>query len=165
MISMHGNRHPTEFLNLDMSPPARPQAATQGLDIIFIEGLVGETVIGIHHDELHSTQPVRIDLAAGVPHSLACDTDRIGDTIDYSVVRSALKDMLEQHHYKLLEAFAEGVASLLLERFGAHWVRVKVTKPHKFADVEAVGVMIERWRRSSEGKPAAAVLSLHESGS
>ena len=110
---------------LDPNSPMPGHTSTQALDpqaldIIFIDGFVGETVIGIHHDELHDTQPLRIDLAAGLPRSLACDTDHIGDTIDYSVVHSALHEMLAGHTYRLLEAFAEGVASLLLERFGAH---------------------------------------------
>ena len=131
-------------------------ADSQALDIIFIDGFVGETVIGIHHDELHDTQPLRIDLAAGLPRSMACDTDHIGDTIDYSVVRSALLEMMAGHSYRLLEAFAEGVATLLLERFGAHWVRVRVTKPGKFPDVDGVGVMIERRRRPAPPAPAAS---------
>jgi len=65
-------------------PSPDPTARTAGaaLDIVFIDGFRGNTVIGIHHDELHDAQPVRIDLAIGVPRPLACDTDRIGDTVD-----------------------------------------------------------------------------------
>lgn len=142
-------------------------SAPPKLDIIFINGFVGETLIGIHHDEMHDTQPVRVDLEAGLPRSLACDTDRIGDTIDYSEVRSALREMLQTHRFRLLEAFAEAVANLLLNRFGAHWVRVSVTKPHKFDDVEGVGVIIERSRQARsrrESGQAAEVLSLLGAG-
>lgn len=140
-------------------------SAAGTLDIIFINGFVGETVIGIHHDELYRPQPVRVDLAAGVPRSLACDSDRIGDTIDYGVVREALREMLSSHTCQLLEAFAEGVAALLLERFDAQWVRVGVTKPRKFDDVEGVGVIIERRRapRARRGE-GAEVLSLLGAG-
>lgn len=147
--------------------PASMFGAPPKLDIIFINGFVGETLIGIHHDEMHDTQPVRVDLAAGLPRSLACDTDRIGDTIDYSEVRTALKEMLKTHRFRLLEALAEAIANLLLTRFGAHWVRVSVTKPHKFDDVEGVGVMIERSgqaRSRREPGHAAEVLSLLGAG-
>ncbi len=153
-----------------MSEPLPAAAAGGGaLDVIFINGFVGETVIGIHHDELYRPQPVRIDLAAGVPRSLACDTDRIGDTIDYGVVREALREMLSTHSYQLLEAFAEAVAGLLVNRFGAHWVRVGVTKPRKFDDVEGVGVIIERRgppraRRSDPSGDGAEILSLLGAG-
>lgn len=147
--------------------PGSMISAPPKLDIIFINGFVGETLIGIHHDEMHDTQPVRVDLAAGLPRSLACDTDRIGDTIDYSEVRTALREMLKTHRFRLLEAFAEAVANLLLTRFGAQWVRVSVTKPHKFDDVEGVGVIIERSREPrSRREPghAAEVLSLLGAG-
>jgi dihydroneopterin aldolase len=79
-----------------------------------------------------------------VPQSHACDTDRIGDTIDYSKVHAALESLLAAHKMQLLEALAESVAQMLLVDFGAHWVRVTLAKPNKFANVKAVGVTIER---------------------
>jgi 7,8-dihydroneopterin aldolase/epimerase/oxygenase len=116
------------------------------MDLIFIEGFEGETVIGINSDELNRPQPVRIDLVAGVPRSHACDTDRIGDTIDYGAVHEALTRLLASHKVQLLEALAEAITKLLIDTFGAHWVRVVVVKPRKFANVSAVGVAIERRR-------------------
>ena len=116
------------------------------MDLIFIEGFEGQTVIGIDDGELHTPQPIRIDLTAGLARSAACSTDQIGDTIDYGKVRAALRELMATHGLRLLEAFAERVAQLLLEDFGAHWVRVVVVKPRKFDDVSAVGVAIERRR-------------------
>ncbi|AUT63053.1 dihydroneopterin aldolase [Paraburkholderia terrae] len=129
---------------IDRNVIERPHLASSEMDLIFIEGFEGETVIGIDPDELHDRQPVRIDLWAGVPHSHACDTDRIGDTIDYSKVHAALESLLAAHKMQLLEALAESVAQMLLIDFGAHWVRVSLAKPNKFANVKAVGVTIER---------------------
>ena len=120
--------------------------AADALDLVFIEGLVCETVIGIYSSELHRPQPLRIDLAAGVPRSPACRSDRIGDAIDYGSVREALLTLMQTHRVKLLEALAETIAQMLLTDFGAHWVRVVVAKPRKFDDVEAMGVAIERRR-------------------
>ncbi len=120
------------------------EAVSEPMDLIFIEGLTGQTVIGIHDSELHRPQPLVIDIHAGVPRAGACDTDRIGDTINYSVVRERVLRLLAEHRLTLLEAFAQGVADILLNEFGAAWVRVKVVKPNKFDDVAAVGVQIER---------------------
>src|SRR5262245_36839189 len=143
--------------------PQPTDAGGEPLDLIFIEGLQAQTVIGIHQNELHKPQPVRIDIAAGVPRSLACRTDRIGDTIDYSELRTALLDLLANHKMQLLEAVAEEMARLTLEDFGAHWVRVVVVKPAKFEDVTSVGVAIER-RREARPRETASVLSLIGSG-
>jgi len=146
---------PLQRLELFPSSPesasgTTPQTAPQpAMDIIFIDGFRGDTIIGICDDELHTPQPVRVDLAAGLPRSRACSTDRIGDTIDYGEVRGALRELLQHHRFQLLEAFAEAIADLLLTRFGAHWLRVAVTKPGKFDDVDGVGVIIERRRAAS----------------
>jgi dihydroneopterin aldolase len=136
------------------------------LDLIFIEGFVGETVIGIHETELHHPQPLVIDVHAGLQRARACDTDRIADTIDYGAVCERLRRLLVEHKLQLLEAFAETVADILIGEFGASWVRVKVVKPKKFSDVTAVGVQIERVAPVVEDKPAraAAVLRLLGSG-
>lgn len=131
-------------------------ADAPALDLVFIEGFAGETVIGIHDNELHAPQPVRIDLVAGVGRSLACSTDRIGDTIDYGEVRQSMRELLATHRFKLLEALAEAVAQLLLQRHRAEWVRVAIAKPRKFDDVEAVGVVIERRRAPGERLRVAA---------
>ena len=125
------------------------------MDLIFIEGFEGETVIGINHDELSRPQPVRIDLVAGVPRSRACNTDRIRDTIDYAAVHEALTRLLASHQVQLLEALAESITKLLIDTFGAHWVRVVLVKPRKFANVSAVGVAIERRRPADPGDAAA----------
>lgn len=164
LIPFPGANDPTSALPFAAGQP-HPESAP--MDIIFIDGLRGNTVIGIHHDELHDPQPVRIDLAAGVPHSMACNTDRICDTIDYGEVRAALHELLRTHRLQLLEAFAEAIAALLLGRFGAHWVRVAVTKPNKFDDVDGVGVVIQRSRQhAAQSVPPydAAILDLMGNG-
>jgi dihydroneopterin aldolase len=153
-------------------PSGSPIQASK-MDLIFIDGLEGQTIIGIHDSELHVPQTIRIDLQAGVIRSRACGTDWIGDTIDYGLVRGRLLRLLSEHRLQLLESFAESIAGILVHEFGAAWVRVKVTKPRKFDDVDAVGVQIERTPQdlqSSTSVPEpstarnAAVLHLLASG-
>jgi 7,8-dihydroneopterin aldolase/epimerase/oxygenase len=123
-----------------------PRAGNEPLDLVFIEGLTGQSVIGIHESELHRPQPLVIDVCVGMPRARACDTDRIADTVDYGELRTRLLLLMANHRVQLLERFAEQVAHIALYEFQAHWVRVRVAKPHKFDDVAKVGVMIERRR-------------------
>lgn len=132
------------FAKPDLPPPGALHQATPTMDVVFIEGFVSDTVIGIHTSELHTPQPVRVDLYAGLPRSGACDSDRIGDTIDYARVRERLLLLFAEHRVRLLEALAETIAEILVCEFGAHWVRVVLAKPKKFGDLDAVGVAIER---------------------
>ncbi len=143
-------------------PSSSADTGADALDLIFIEGYTGETVIGIHPSEFHRTQPLLIDVHAGVAHAGACDSDQIVDTIDYGVVRDRLDALMLDHGVTLLEALAERIAQMLLVDFGAAWVRVKVVKPRKFDNVQAVGVLIER--RRSAGRPQGAATSGTQTG-
>lgn len=153
---------------LPLSPALPPAAAAAdepaALDLILIEGWQGQTVIGIHDDELHRPQPLVIDLHAGQPRARACSTDRIGDTIDYGAVCARLDALMLDHGVQLLEALAERIARLLLDDFGASWVRVRIVKPRKFAHVASVGVQIERRAASPAPRPGAQVLGWIGSG-
>ena len=144
---------------------ASPLDAGEPLDLVFIEGFAGSTVIGIHESELHLPQTVLIDVCAGLARVPACDTDRIADTLDYGELRLRLQRLMSEHGVQLLEALAERVAHIALDEFGARWVRVRVAKPHKFDDTAAVGVVIERRRdpvASAAGR--AATLKLIAAG-
>lgn len=136
------------------APPPCPSShhtPAPAMDLIFIEGYTGQTVIGLHESELHRPQPLVIDIEAGLPRARACRTDDIADTIDYGVVCERLDALMQDHGVQLLEALAERIAQMLLTDFHAAWVRVKVVKPRKFHNVAAVGVQIER-----QAEPAAS---------
>lgn len=153
--------------SLQPTAPLPAEAASEPLDLVFIEGFVGHTVIGIHAGEFHATQPLVIDVCCGVPRARACDTDQIQDTIDYSVLRRRLQRLMTEHGVTLLEALAEQIAHICTGEFGAHWVRVRVVKPKKFDDVDALGVQIERRRPVHAAVPpvgGAAVLTLIGNG-
>ena len=145
-------------------PMPSPRVADEALDLVFIEGFTGHTVIGIHPNELGITQPVVIDVCAGLPRARACDTDRIADTLDYGELRTRLQRLLAEHGVQLLEALAEQVAQIALHEFGAVWARVRVVKPRKFEDTQAVGVQIERRREAPPTGQARATLTLIGAG-
>ena len=139
-------------------PLERPAADDPPLDLVFIEGFVAHTVIGIHHDELHATQPIQIDLQAGVPRPRACDTDRIVDTIDYGVVRERLHGLMQDHGVTLLEAFAEKVAQLLL----VSALALAPTLMQRAAPGQPVPVWLDLWARMRGWGPAFEALRVQQ---
>ena len=82
------------------------------------------------------------------------------------MVRERLLRLLREHRLQLLEAFAAAVADILIDEYAAEWVRVRVIKPRKFDDVQAVGVQIERTgaQHATGTHARAAVLHLIGSG-
>jgi len=132
-------------------PPARRRFYTDQtdcrMDIIFIDELRVSTLIGIYPREKAMPQTVEMSLQIGTVTTGAGATDDIGDTIDYAKVVERLRSELAAQHFNLLEKLAEYVARLLLEDFGATWVRVSIAKLGMMPGVRRVGVVIERGER------------------
>ncbi|MFZ4535329.1 dihydroneopterin aldolase [Propionivibrio sp.] len=114
------------------------------MDIIFIDDFRISTLIGIYPREKAVPQTVEMSLQIGSSTAHAGNTDDIGDTIDYALVVERLRSELAVRHFNLLEKLAEYVANLLLEDFGATWVRVSIAKLGMMRGVRRVGVVIER---------------------
>jgi dihydroneopterin aldolase len=117
------------------------------MDIIFIEDFRASTLIGLYPREKAMPQTVEISLQIGTFMASASASDDIRDTIDYAEVVARLRAELAVRHFNLLEKLAEYVASLLLEVFGAVWVRVSIAKLGMISGVRRVGVVIERGAR------------------
>ena len=128
------------------------------MDLVFIEDLRIETIIGIYDWERTTRQVVALDIEMAFDNTRPAASDRIGDTLDYSALRLRLQRLMTEHGVKLLEALAEQVAHIALDDFGARWVRVRIAKPRKFADTAAVGVMIERRREPAPERPTLTLI-------
>lgn len=116
------------------------------MDAIQIRDLRVETLIGIHKRERHVAQTVSIDLEIGLPGTAVFKSDKVADTIDYEQVALKIRALAADGHYRLVETLAERIARLLLEAFGAPWVKVSVAKIGILANAKFVGVTIERKR-------------------
>jgi dihydroneopterin aldolase len=117
------------------------------MDIIFIDDLRIQTLIGIYPREKVVPQTIEMSLQIGTLTAGAGTSDNIGDTIDYAKVVERLRADLANEHFNLLEKLAEHVATLLLREFGAVWVRISIAKLGMMSGVRRVGVIIERGTR------------------
>jgi dihydroneopterin aldolase len=116
------------------------------MDAIVIRDLRVETLIGIHRRERHILQTVSVDLEIGVPGRTVFESDKVADTIDYEQVALRIKALAASGHFRLVETFADRIAALLLDDFGAPWVKVSAAKLGILANAKFVGVTIERRR-------------------
>ena len=122
----------------------RSRILHRAMDIIFIDDLRVQTLIGIYPREKAVPQTIEISLRIGSSTASAGASDDIRDTIDYAVVAERLRADLGAQHFNLLEKLAEHVATVLLDDFGAQWVQVSVAKLGMMRGVRRVGVVIER---------------------
>lgn len=116
------------------------------MDAILLRDLRVETLIGIHKRERHVAQTVSIDLDIGLPGNAVFQSDKVADTIDYEQVALKIKALAASGHFRLVETLAERIARLLLDDFGAPWVKISVAKIGILGNAKFVGVTIERKR-------------------
>jgi dihydroneopterin aldolase len=114
------------------------------MDIIFLQEIKVETKLGLPEWERMTPQTVILDIELAMPHSRACQSDAIADTIDYGQIVARIRQTLTENSFHLVEALAEHVCQLILSEFGTPWVKVRVGKPGILPGVKQLGVVIER---------------------
>ncbi len=117
------------------------------MDVIFLQEVKVQTVLGVPAWERLAPQTVVLDIELAMPHSRSCSSDDIADTIDYGQIVARIREVLAEKSFRLVEALAETVAQMILAEFGTPWVKVRVAKPGILPGVKQLGVEIERGKR------------------
>lgn len=118
-------------------------------DRIFLRGVVLFGRHGLYEEEARLGQRFEIDLDCRVDLGPAGRADDVHLTIDYGAVFEAVRNVVEDERYKLIEALAERIASRLFADFDRLVaVRIEVRKPSAPIPgvFETVGVEITRER-------------------
>ncbi|ARU30658.1 dihydroneopterin aldolase [Sulfuriferula sp. AH1] len=118
------------------------------MDTLFLRDFRLQMIIGIYEWERKVPQTVQLDLEIGLPHSRACQTDDVADSINYADVAQRIRDTVAQRNFNLVEALAEHVAQVILTEFGSPWVKVCVTKLAVVRGIKQLGICIERGQKA-----------------
>ena len=86
-------------------------------DIVFIEDLRIETVIGIYEWEKEIKQVISLNLEMSNDNRQAAATDRIEDTLDYKAVAKRLIGFVGDTQFELVETLAERCSEIILNEF------------------------------------------------
>lgn len=113
-------------------------------DLVLIEGLAVETVIGVYDWEREVTQQLLIDLEMAWDNTAPAASDDVALALDYAAVSEQVHRYLQEACPQLLETAAEGLAACLQTEFGISWLRLTIRKPGAVPEARAVGVRIER---------------------
>ena len=116
------------------------------MDRVFVRGIQFYGYHGVAEEERRLGQRFLLDVELSLDLRPAGGSDELSASIDYAEVIRLVKEIGEGEPYRLLEALAERVAAVLLERFPAASVRVRANKPAPPlpGSFEAVGVEITR---------------------
>jgi dihydroneopterin aldolase len=117
------------------------------MDIIFLNDLKIETIIGIYDWERETKQTISLDLEMATDIRKAATTDDIENTLDYKAVSKRLINFVEESEFLLVERLAEECAQLILDEFNVPWVRLKLNKGEAISGASGVGILIERGKK------------------
>ena len=117
------------------------------MDIVFIEDLRIDAVIGIYDWERRVRQTLSFDIEMAFDNTVPAASDDIAHTLNYKDVSKRLIDFVSESSFGLVETLAERCAAIIREEFGVAWVRLKLSKPGAVRGSKAVGVRIERGTR------------------
>jgi len=118
------------------------------MDIVFLQNLRIDTVIGIYDWEREIRQTVGVDLEMATDIRRAADSDDIQYTLNYKSIADRIVEFVEASEFGLIETLAEKVAGIVLNEFDVPWVKVTLHKPGAIASAQDVGVIIERGSRA-----------------
>lgn len=114
---------------------------------LFLREVVLDANIGIHAFERAGAQKLVINVDLFVLLSVSTPQhDKIGEVVDYDIVRTVVRRRIERGHINLQETLVDDIANELLAHPGVHAVRVTSEKPDVYDDVEAVGVEVLRFK-------------------
>jgi dihydroneopterin aldolase len=109
-------------------------------DVIALEGLTVDCVVGVYPHERDILQPLRVDLYMEVDTRRAGQHERLRDSVDYAAVADQVAFLLTTCRFGLLETAAHALSRFLLappswgeRRAQVQALRLRLTKPRALA--------------------------------
>lgn len=112
-------------------------------DLVRIEGLQVEALVGVYGHERDAKQPLLFDIDLAYDNLRAAESDDVADTIDYATVCEAVREFVGAREPQLLETIAEALAAQLLLAFETPRVRIRIRKSVAAQALGAVSVGVE----------------------
>ena len=115
-------------------------------DSLIIKDLLVRTVIGVAEEERRDKQDVLVSVALVTDTTIPGKSDDIADAVNYRTITKKILALAENSNFRLIERFAEEIASQCLQEPRVTGVRVTVEKPGALRFARSVCVTIERGR-------------------
>jgi len=114
------------------------------MDIVFIQGLKIDCVIGIYDWERKIRQDITLDIEMGFDIFPASETDHIDQTLDYKAVSKRLIEFVKNSEFQLVETLAQRICEIILDEFDVTQVKLTLNKGKAVTGAQGVGVIINR---------------------
>ena len=120
-------------------------------DVVALEGLVVDCVVGVYPHERDTPQPLRVDLYMELDTRDAAEHQRLRESVDYASIAGQLTFLLTACRFRMIETAAQTLARYLLlpppkgeRRKPIEAVRLRLTKSFALAGRAIPSVEITR---------------------
>ena len=114
------------------------------MDKVFIKGLKVEGKIGLLQWEREVRQVISVDIEMDFDNTRAGKSDSIDDALNYKLVGKRVTSFIKNSKFKLVEALAEKISSIILKEFPVSKVKISLSKPGAMRGSDSVGITIIR---------------------
>lgn len=115
-------------------------------DIIFIENIPTQAVIGIHDFEKAAPQKLIVSVELGTDISRAAESDDVQYALDYDAISRFIDETVQASTVGLIETLAAHLVNELFVHFAMQSIKLTIKKPGAIAYTQQVGVSIFRER-------------------
>ena len=106
-----------------------------------------DCIVGVYEHEREDTQPVFLDLEVDYDFAEAAGSDDIAHAVNYDQIVSMVTELVQARKFQLLEAMAEAIALMLMERIPViECLRLEIRKPEAVPAAADSYVWVERER-------------------
>ena len=127
--------------------PGRPPSHNCRVDRILLEGMTFSGRHGVSAEERQRAQEFKVDVDVETDLSEPGRTDRVEDSVDYRLVRTIAKEVIEGESASLIETLADRIAARVLRLPNVDAVSVRIAKrPASMVPIDAAAVHIKRTR-------------------
>ncbi len=111
---------------------------------VFVHRLELMASVGIFEIERRYEQRIHVSVDLDVADDYDGVSDRLQDVLDYGSIIDAVREIVAERHFNLIETLAERVAEACLADKRVAVARVAIAKPDIVPDCAEVGIEIER---------------------
>ncbi|OFW80437.1 MAG: dihydroneopterin aldolase [Alphaproteobacteria bacterium RIFCSPLOWO2_01_FULL_40_26] len=112
--------------------------------LIKIKNLKLKTIIGVHEWEEKIDREIIINAEIETDKTDAINSDRLSDTIDYDVIITDIKNLVENNRFNLIEKLAGEIMKKIMKNRNIKRCRLEVDKVGVVDCVESFSITIEQ---------------------
>ncbi len=116
--------------------------------LLKIKNLKLKTIIGIYPWEEKIDREIVINIEIDTDFNQSLKSDDINDTIDYDFISSAVKNLVAEKKFKLVEKMAQEIMDLIMQNPKVKKCKLEIDKVGSIDFIDSFSVTIEQERKN-----------------